>query len=347
MIKAKKLRRGDKVAAISLSWGGAGALAHRYEVGKRQLQEAFGLQVVETRHALREPEWLEKNPQARAQDLMEAFANPEIKAIISIIGGDDSIRLLPYIDLQVIRNHAKIFMGYSDTTISHFACLKAGLVSFYGPAIMVSFAENGGILPYVASSVKKTLFSAEPVGVIQPNMAGWTVEHLDWAVPENQLRKRKLTPASGWRFLQGRGIVQGRLIGGCLDVIPWLKETALWPDKEVWEGAILFLETSEDAPPPIEVTRELRTYAAMGILAKLSAILFARPGGAVPPNSFIDYDNAILKVVAEEEGLTELPLITRMDFGHTEPIFILPLGVQAQIDCDKKEFAIIENALVE
>ncbi|MGB0387679.1 MAG: S66 family peptidase [Ardenticatenaceae bacterium] len=347
MIKAKKLRRGDKVAAISLSWGGAGAFAHRYEVGKQQLQERFGLQVVETRHALREPEWLDKNPEARAEDLMEAFADPEIKAIISTIGGDDSIRLLPYIDLEVIGSHPKIFMGYSDTTISHFACLKAGLVSFYGPAIMVSFAENGGILPYVASSVEKTLFSAEPVGVIEPNMEGWTVERLDWAVPENQSRKRKLTPASGWRFLQGQGIVQGRLIGGCIEVIPWLKETALWPDKDVWEGAILFLETSEEAPPPIYVARELRSYAAMGILPKLSGILFARPGGDVPPNKFIDYDQAILKVVAEEEGLTELPIITHMDFGHTEPIFILPLGVQAQIDCERKELAIIENAVVE
>ncbi len=278
---------------------------------------------------------------------MEAFADPSIKAIISTIGGDDSIRLLPYIDLAVIRANPKIFMGYSDTTISHFACLKAGLVSFYGPAMMVSFAENGGILPYVASSVKKTLFSADPVGVIEPNMVGWTVEHLDWRVKENQSRKRRLTPVTGWRFLQGEGVVQGRLIGGCIEVIPWLKETALWPEKEVWEGAILFLETSEDAPPPIQVEYELRSYAAMGILPKLAGILFGRPGGGLPPGTFVEYDKAILKVVAEEEGLTELPIITHMDFGHTEPIFILPLGVQGQIDCDKKEFAIIENTLVE
>ena len=108
-----------------------------------------------------------------------------------------------------------------------------------------------------------------------------------------------------------------------------------------------FVKTSNHTGHAIYVARELRTYAAMGILAKLSAILFARPGGEVPPDKFIDYDEAILKVVAEEEGLTELPIITRMDFGHTEPIFILPLGVQAQIDCDKKEFAIIENAVVE
>ena len=347
MIKAKKLRRGDKVAAISLSSGAPGAVPHRYEVGKRQLQETFGLEVVETRHALREPQWVYQNPEARAEDLMEAFADPSIKAIISTIGGDDSIRLLPYIDLEVIRSNPKIFMGYSDTTISHFACLKAGLVSFYGPAIMVSFAENGGILPYVASSVKKTLFSAAPVGVIEPNREGWTVEHLDWRVKENQSRKRKLTPATGWRFLQGEGVVQGRLIGGCVEVIPWLKETAFWPDKEVWEGAILFLETSEEAPPPIEVARELRCYAAMGILPKLAGILFGRPGGEISPETFVEYDKAILKVVAEEEGLTDIPIITNMDFGHTEPIFIVPLGVQGQIDCDKKEFAIIENALVD
>jgi muramoyltetrapeptide carboxypeptidase LdcA involved in peptidoglycan recycling len=52
-------------------------------------------------------------------------------------------------------------------------------------------------------------------------------------------------------------------------------------------------------------------------------------------------------VVAEEEGLTELPIITQMDFGHTDPMFVIPYGVQAEIDCDKQQFAIIESAVAE
>jgi muramoyltetrapeptide carboxypeptidase LdcA involved in peptidoglycan recycling len=90
-------------------------------------------------HTLRDDAWLHDHPQARADDLMQAFLNPEIKAIISTIGGNDSIRLLPYLDLDVMRDNPKIFMGYSDTAISHMAGFTAGLVSFYGPAIMAGF----------------------------------------------------------------------------------------------------------------------------------------------------------------------------------------------------------------
>ena len=64
-----------------------------------------------------------------------------IDGIVSTIGGDDSIRLLPYIDPNVIRNNPKVFMGYSDATVHGF-CRRAGLVSFYGPSIMAGFAES-------------------------------------------------------------------------------------------------------------------------------------------------------------------------------------------------------------
>jgi len=127
MLKAARLHAGDKVAAITLSWGGAGLMPHRYEAGKRQLQDEFGVTVVETPYALRDPQWISRNPQARADDLMQAFADPTIKAIFSMIGGDDSLRILPHIDPGVIRSNPKIFMGYSDTTVTHFACWKAGL----------------------------------------------------------------------------------------------------------------------------------------------------------------------------------------------------------------------------
>ena len=120
-IKPKKLRPGDKVATVSTSWGGPATFPHRYEAGKRQLQEAFGVTVVEMPHALHSAEWLERNPQARADDLMEAFRDPSIKAIFSTIGGDDSIRLLRYLDPEVMRSNPKIVMGYSDTTVTLLA----------------------------------------------------------------------------------------------------------------------------------------------------------------------------------------------------------------------------------
>lgn len=346
-VKPRKLQPGDKVVAISTSWGGPGALPYRYEAGKEQLQDAFGVTVVETPHALRSPEWLERNPRARADDLMEAFSDPSVKAIISTIGGEDSIRILPYLDLEVMRSNPKIVMGYSDTTITHMACFAAGLVSFYGPAIMSGFAENCGLFPYMVDSVHGTLFSSAPIGTIEPNTEGWTVEFLDWAEPENQSRKRKLSTPEGWNYLQGEGTKRGHLIGGCIEVLDWLRGTDVWPSAEVWQDAILFLETSEEAPLPTVVVRILRSFAALGTLRGLSGILFGRPGGQVPPEQFVEYDEAILQVVSEEEGLSGLPIITGMDFGHTDPMFVLPYGVQAEIDCDEQRFAILEGAVVD
>jgi muramoyltetrapeptide carboxypeptidase LdcA involved in peptidoglycan recycling len=345
MIKPPKLNPGDKVAAISLSWGGPATFPRRYFAGKQQLQDEFNLQVVETKHALADADWLWKNPQARANDLMEAFSDPSIKAIISTIGGDDSIRILPYLDLDIIRSNPKIFIGYSDSTVTHFTCFKVGLVSYYGPSVMAGFGENGGMFPYMIESVRHTLFSSSPIGVIEPNRDGWTVEMLNWAVLEHQSQKRRLNPSESWRFLQGSGTRRGFLIGGCFEVLDWLRGTSFWPQSGDWENAILFLETSEDAPSPDAVMYGLRTYAALGVLHKLSGILFARPGGQIPPEKFKEYDEAILRVVSGEEGLGDLPVVTNMDFGHTDPMFVIPYGIEAEIDCKEQQISILECAV--
>lgn len=347
MIKPRKLQPGDTVAAITLSWGGPGTYPHRYEAGKQQLQDEFRLRVIETPNALRDADWLYDNPKARADDLMSAFADPSIKAVISTIGGDDSIGILPYLDLEVIRSNPKIFMGYSDTTITHMACFKAGLVSFYGPAMMAGFAENVEMFPYMVDSVHRSLFSSMPIGEIKPHIGGWTAEILDWANPDNQARKRTLAPSTGWKFIQGEGVWQGHLLGGCLEILDFLRGTEFWPESTAWENAILFLETSEDAPPPNALKYALRSYASMGILRKLSGILFGRPGGDISPERFKEYDEIFHQVITQEEGLSELPVIAHMDFGHTDPMFVLPYGIKAKIDCDTREFAILENAVID
>jgi muramoyltetrapeptide carboxypeptidase LdcA involved in peptidoglycan recycling len=344
LIKPKVLQKGDKVATISLSWGGAGELRHRYDQGKRQLQETFELEVVETVNALKSADYIYKNPKARADDLMEAFSDPSIKAIISIIGGEDSIRTLPFIDLSVITKNPKIFLGFSDSTITHWACYKAGLTSFYGTSILIGFAENAGMHQYQIDDINRTLFSTKPVGRILPNTTGWTSERLEWADIELQQVKRKLGKSIGWNFLQGRGIVQGKLLGGCMEVLEFLKGTDFWVNIGEWDGAILFIETSEVMPNPQYFRWWLRNYAAQGILHKISGIIMGRPYD----NAYSDQYNKILTtVIGEEEGLPNLPIITEMDFGHTCPTFTIPLGITAEIDCDQQTFSVIENGVID
>jgi muramoyltetrapeptide carboxypeptidase LdcA involved in peptidoglycan recycling len=346
LIKPKRLQPGDTLATISLSWGGAGMLPHRYETGMRQLEQAFNVRVVPTRHALRDDAWLAQNPQARAEDLMEALADSSIQGIISNIGGSDSIRMLKHLDLNVVRNNPKVFVGYSDTTITHMAFFKAGVGSFYGPAILSGFAENGGLHYYLRESVKRTLFSSEPIGQILENANGWTVERLDWFQSELQSQKRKLEPCTGWQWIHGSGVVEGRLIGGCLEVFDWLRGTDCWPELHDWENTILFLETSEEMPSPASLTYFLRTLAATGVLEKIGAILLGRPGGQMDPAKFVEYDQAILQVIKEEEHL-EILVVTHMDFGHTDPMFVLPYGMLARVDADQKTLEFLEGAVSE
>lgn len=179
--KPKLLQRGDMVATVSLSWGGAGDkdIYWRYLQGKQRLEEEFGLTVIEMPHTLSGSELLDSTPEKRASDLMEAFKNPDIKAIFSCIGGDDSIRLLPYIDLEVIRQNPKIFMGYSDTTVTHLMCYQAGVTSFYGPSVLGEFAENIEMHDYTKQWVSQSLFEAVEIQDVLP-ASKWTSEYLPW-----------------------------------------------------------------------------------------------------------------------------------------------------------------------
>ncbi|NDC37083.1 MAG: hypothetical protein EBZ48_03415 [Proteobacteria bacterium] len=142
--------------------------------------------------------------------------------------------------------------------------------------------------------------------------------------------------------LRGSGVAEGRLIGGCLEVLDWLRGTPVWPTEDAWKDAVLFLETSEEAPPPEAVRRMLRALAAAGAVMNASALLMGRPGGPINPASIQDYDTVVLSVIRDELGLTSLPIITNMDFGHTDPMMTLPLGVRAQVNCTTQVFSILE-----
>ena len=341
LMQPRRLTRGDKIAAVSPSWGGPGTFPRRYQAGKRTLETVFGVTVVEMEHTLAPADWVAANPQARAADLMAAFEDDSIAGIFATIGGEDCIRLIPHLDLAVIARNPKVFLGFSDTTSLHLACYAAGFTSFYGPSIMAGFAENGGMHDYTIEGVKQALFSADPIGAIAANTTGWTGERLDWSDPGLQSRRRVLQPADKARLVQGRGEATGHLLGGCAEVLEMAKGTPWWPPLLEWRGAILFLETSEDAPPPEFFRYWLRNYAAQGILRVLSGILLARPdskGDATYQGRLED----ALRTVLVEEGLPDLPVLSGLDFGHTQPMLTLPYGAMARIDCATATLTILD-----
>ena len=95
MIKPKMLRKGDKIAIVSLSWGGLGDknLIHKYYIAKERLENDFGLEVITMPNALKGTKYIYNHPEKRAEDLMNAFKDESIRGIFCAIGGDDTIRL--------------------------------------------------------------------------------------------------------------------------------------------------------------------------------------------------------------------------------------------------------------
>jgi muramoyltetrapeptide carboxypeptidase LdcA involved in peptidoglycan recycling len=338
--KPAMLQRGDLVATVSLSWGGAGDsyLLWRYQAGKAYLENELGLKVIEMEHTLKGSDFIYENPESRAKDLMDAFKNPEIKAIFSNIGGDDSIRLLPYIDFEVIKNNPKIFIGYSDSTITHLMCYHANLSSIYGPSILAEFAENFGMFEYTKASVLTTLFSNQPIGLIKhPEL--WTAERIEW-IYENRNQKKVMQKNKEAIKLLGSGKAKGYLFGGCIEVLEFARGTILWPKDEDFSQMVLFFETSEETIRPEYLEYMLRWYGIKGILNQVQAIIFGKPYQEV---FFDEYQVAILKIAKEFH--LEIPILYNMPFGHNQPMACLPYGAYVEIDTNPPQINILESAV--
>lgn len=340
MIKPKRLRKGDKIAVVSLSWGGLGddSFIHKYYIAKERLEKDFGLTVICMPHALKGSEFVAEHPELRAKDLMEAFSDNSISAIFCAIGGDDTIRILPYIDLDIIKNNPKIFMGYSDTTINHFMMHKAGIVSFYGPSVMCEFGEYVKMFDYTKKAIKDILFSEWEQYKIMPS-AEWTDDCVSWQKSNMNTPHEMKKDTHGYEVINGGGVVEGHLLGGCIDVFMMAIGTKIWPTLDEWKDAILFIETSEDKPLPDFIKWTFRNLAAQGILNVIKGIIVGKPKDE---EYYSEYKDAIIEIVVNEEHLDTLPVFYNINFGHSKPIGIIPYGIKAQLDCNNKSIVLLE-----
>src|ERR1022692_4049595 len=138
-----KVRPADRVAVVSPSTACPGMFPAVHEIGMRVLRDDLGLEPVEyptTRQ-------VGATPQARARDLMAAFADPSIRAVLATIGGDDQITVLPFLDPEVVQADPKPFAGYSDNTNLLNWLWNLGIVGYHGGSTMVHLARPGGTHP--------------------------------------------------------------------------------------------------------------------------------------------------------------------------------------------------------
>ena len=157
-LRPRALREGDLVGLITPS-------AYVSDPDRLALAAAtikyFGLRARLGKSVGKRTGYLAGSIEERLDDLHEMFRDPEVKAVFAVRGGYGSAQLLDRIDYDLIRNHPKIFLGFSDITALHLAIGKrTGLVTFHGPVVLSGFSS------YTQAWFKKAMFSTEPLGAV-------------------------------------------------------------------------------------------------------------------------------------------------------------------------------------
>ena len=144
----------------------------------------------------------------------------------------------------------------------------------------------------------------------------------------------------GYELLQGEGIVEGELLGGCLDVFPMVIGTEIWPTLDEWKDKILLIETSEEEPRPDYVKFFLRNLGAQRIFDVVKGIIVGKPHN----EKYYEEYKETIKDVLKEYNKENLPVLYNINTGHADPIGVLPLGTKVRVDYDNKKIILIESA---
>ena len=250
--------------------------------------------------------------QRRIRELEEMFAREEVRAIICARGGYGANYLLEALDLEKIRAHPKIFVGYSDLTcLLTYLSDAIGLVTFHGPMVAKDWAHEGGVEP---DSWQSALAQA----------AAWDVN---------------VGQGSGVIGLVD-GAAEGILYGGCLSILVASLGT---PYEINPAGSILFME--DVAAKPFQIDRMLMQMKLAGKFAGVRGFVFGEMRDCVQiANQGYTLEQVVLRVVGE----LGVPVAYGVRSGHVSAGNItLPLGVRAGLTVrgGKVELRILEGAV--
>jgi muramoyltetrapeptide carboxypeptidase LdcA involved in peptidoglycan recycling len=330
-----KLAHGDRVAVVSPSFAAPGPFPEVHEVAMSRLRTELGLEPVEY-PATRK---LGATPQARAADLMAAFADPGIKAVLATIGGDDQITVLPHLDPEVVRANPKAFLGYSDNTNLLNWLWYHGVAGYHGGSTMVHLGRPGGLHPVSTTSLRAALFGGGDL-VLRP-VERFSEEELSWADPEGLRYPAPTAPAPDRVWHQPHRVVAGPTWGGNLEILHWNLAVGRWiRPPEDYAGCVLILETSEELPSSEEVFRILRNMGERGLLAQFPAVVAGTAKATnsidrpVSPDRREPYRAAQRDAVLAAFGTynPEAMIVFNVDIGHTDPQWVIPYGGTMTVD---------------
>ena len=332
------------IAIVSLSCGIAGEDFIRFEleIGLRRLKE-LGLNVSFMPNALKGLEYTFAHPEKRAEDLLQAYKDPDIDMILCAIGGDDTYRLLPYLfnngELEGAVND-KVFLGFSDTTINHFMLHKLGVRSFYGQSFLSDICElSDDMLPYTKKYFDE-LIRTGTISEISPSEI-WYEERKSFT-PDQVGVPLVSHKNSGFELLQGAPVFSGQILGGCIcsmydmfngdryaDMPLLCRKYQLFPDKDDWKGKIILLESSEEKPSPQKYRKALEYLKETGVFDAVSGVLVGKPMDEAFAD---DYKQLLVQVIDRPD----LPIVCNVNIGHAMPRCIIPFGTDATVDADKQ-----------
>lgn len=339
LIVPERLRTGDTIGIISPSAGLAGIFPHRTDQGVRMLEE-MGFHVVFAPHARDCDGWASSTPENRAQDLHDMFISDEVRLVMSAVGGNHANQLLKYLDFNLIKKNPKIFIGYSDITVLHYALVsQANLRTYYGACLISELGEYPRILPYTESWFKKVLMHINPVGVIKPPNE-WTDEFLDWFNKKDQERPRKMQLHHGYEWWR-EGSASGPIFGGAIPSINHMAGTKYWIDPI---GSIFFIDIPEGAPGEPMAQSDIDSYLAdldnLDVFADIAGLIIGRP------YRYGEKETDVLKTMIERytRGYT-YPILYNVAIGHTAPIMTVPLGIRAHLESSTDTFELYGNGV--
>ena len=335
MIQPPPLKEDDTIGVISPASPVPALRPERFERGISTLEE-MGFRVLVGKNARAIYGHTAGTIDQRVADLHSMFADESVRAIICSIGGYNSNQLLGRLDYGLIGSNPKILVGYSDPTFLLLGIhTLTNLVTFLGPTVMPQFGEKGGLHPYTEHWFRKVLMNPDPAGELYPSGVQIN-EYLEW--DRDDTRPRQEASHDGPKTLKP-GRAEGHIVAGHLGTLLALVGTPYFPDLE---GAILCVEVSDEETLPW-VDRQLSQLRLMGAFEKIAALVVGR---FHPASGFTDEDSPEKLLESATAGY-DLPVALGFDFGHTDPMFTLPIGVRATVDFtgEHPNFEILEGGI--
>ncbi|WP_345518082.1 S66 peptidase family protein [Nocardioides conyzicola] len=330
----RKARPGDQVAVLSPSFAAPGVAPEVHEQAMGRIRDVLGLVPVEyptTRQ-------VGASAEARAADFNAAFRDPEIRAVLATIGGEDQITVVPHLDSGAVRADPKPYLGYSDNTNILSWLWSQGIAGFYGGSTQVQIGPGPRLDPCHEEALRACLFTGERLEITEPG------ESEDfgrkWEDPAALTEYGDREPTEPWTWAGPGRSVTGRTWGGCIEVIQWILTAGRFPtDPAVLAGGVLLIETSEDVIPAQEFGWILRALGERGLLEAVDGVLVARPASS----SFDQRPDAAGRAAhraAQRDSALEIigrynpdaVVCVGVPFGHTRPQWILPYGGEVTMD---------------